>query len=126
MFIQKRQRSQDKSSSLNFRPDEDAQYTGVYEIDLGKVQPLLTKHPNLDNVVPVLGMQRKPLTGYFIGGCATTEEDLVVAALVLQLGLKADKRPLVPGKRKMVAGPMLMLQRLREKRAAPDLRKGRV
>jgi homoaconitase/3-isopropylmalate dehydratase large subunit len=53
-------------------------------------------------------MQRKHLTGCFIGGCATTEEDLVVAALVLQLGLKANKRPLVPGS-------ISMLQRLREK-----------
>jgi homoaconitase/3-isopropylmalate dehydratase large subunit len=87
----------------------------VYEIDLGNGRPLLAIHPNLDKVVPLDDVGRIRLTGCFIGGCATTEENLVVAALVLQQGLKTNRRPFDPGKRIMVPGSMWMLHRLREK-----------
>ncbi len=49
----------------------------------------------------------------FIGACTTTEEELVLAALVLKVGL-AKKLPLANGKRHYVPGSLPIVQRLQE------------
>ncbi|GMG01848.1 unnamed protein product [Aspergillus oryzae] len=95
-------------------PDDDAQYVGTHEIDLSKVQSFIAKYPRPDDVVPVVDCEGMELDGCFIGACTTTEEDLILAALVLEQGLKGGMRPSVKGKRKVVPGSMTILFQLRQ------------
>ncbi len=55
-----------------------------------------------------------PLDGVFIGACTTGEEDLVLAALVLEQGLKLGWTPGVTGKRKVTPGSVSILSKLRQ------------
>lgn len=54
------------------------------------------------------------LDGCFIGACTTAEEDLILAALVLEQGLQRGCKPVKKGKRKVVPGSLPILRRLRE------------
>lgn len=56
-----------------------------------------------------------PLDGCFIGACTTAEEDLILAALVMQVGMeKKGLKPVKRGKRKVVPGSLPILRRLQE------------
>ena len=79
-------------------PDEDAVYAQTFKIDLSEVKPFIAIYPSPDNVVSVTERAGLKLDGCFIGACTTTEEDLVLAALVLKAGL-SRKLPIAPGKR---------------------------
>ena len=108
-----RPRKANKTSSLYFAADESAQYAATYEIDLAKVESFIALYPSPDNVVTIdrkLGMK---FDGCFIGACTTTEEELVLAALVLQVGLQ-EKLPLAPGKRQVVPGSLPIVSKLKE------------
>ncbi|KAB8265420.1 hypothetical protein BDV32DRAFT_144709 [Aspergillus pseudonomiae] len=113
-FIQKRRNPRHKSASIYMKPDDDAQYVETHEIDLSKVQSFIAKYPRPDDVVPVVDCEGMKLDGCFIGACTTAEEDLILAALVLEQGLKGGLRPSVKGKRKVVPGSMPILHRLRQ------------
>jgi len=56
-----------------------------------------------------VGMQ---LDGVFIGACTTTEEDLVLAALILQVGLKKGL-PQAKGRKHVVPGSIPIIEKLR-------------
>jgi homoaconitase/3-isopropylmalate dehydratase large subunit len=112
-YINKRKRKAYKSSSLYFKPDEDAEYFGKYTIDLSTVEPSIAVYPDPDHVVPISEMAGTHLDGVFIGACTTTEEELVLAALVLKVGL-ARQLPLAKGKRHYVPGSLPIVQRLQE------------
>ncbi|KAF5857905.1 hypothetical protein ETB97_005142 [Aspergillus alliaceus] len=112
-FLQKRPVSRHRANSIYMRPDEDAEYAKTFEIDLTKVQSFIAKYPNPDDVAPVTDCEGMELNGCFIGACTTGEEDLILAALVLEQGLKGDKKPSQKGKRKVVPGSMPILNRLR-------------
>lgn len=58
-------------------------------------------------------IEGKELDGCFIGACTTTEEDLILGALVLEQGLNRGLVPVKKGRRKMVPGSMPILNRLR-------------
>lgn len=62
-------------------------------------------------MVPVTEQAGKKLDGCFIGACTTTEEDLVLAALVLKAGL-AKGVPLAPGNRHVTPGSLPIVKRL--------------
>ena len=64
--------------------------------------------------MPVSEVEGKPLDGCFIGACTTTEEDLVLAALVLEQGLKRGMKPVKHGKRKVVPGSRPILDKMRK------------
>ncbi|KAL2852040.1 hypothetical protein BJY01DRAFT_244657 [Aspergillus pseudoustus] len=113
-LIQKRSRAQHKQSSLYFRPDDDAQYVATYEIDLGHVRSFMAIHLNVYDVVTVSREVGICLNGGFIGSCATTEEDLTLAALVLARGLECGLRPIPMGRRVMAPGSLPILHRLHE------------
>jgi len=53
------------------------------------------------------------LDGVFIGACTTTEEELVLAALVLKVGLE-KKLGLAKGKRHYVPGSLPIVEKLKE------------
>ncbi|KAB8269260.1 hypothetical protein BDV30DRAFT_229958 [Aspergillus minisclerotigenes] len=89
-FIQKRKGPRHRTANIYMKPDDDAQYVGTHEIDLSKVQSFIAKYPRLDDVVPVVHCEGMELDGCFIGACTTTEEDLILAALVLEQDLKGS------------------------------------
>lgn len=113
-FVNRRKSPRHKKSSKYYRPDEDAVYSGTYEIDLAKVEPFVALYPCPDDVVPVSQIAGKQLDGCFIGACTTAEEDLFLGALILEQGLKRGMKPVKSGKRKIVPGSMPILNNLRK------------
>lgn len=112
-YINARTRQINKSSSLYFHPDEGAEYAATFEIDLSKVESFLALYPSPDNVVPVTEKLGMKFDGCFIGACTTTEEELILAALVLQVGLQRNLH-LAPGKRQVVPGSLPIVKKLME------------
>ncbi|CAG8561941.1 11642_t:CDS:2 [Ambispora gerdemannii] len=112
-FIAKRKNPAHKNSALYFRADPDAQYAETHIIDLSKVDSLIALYPSPDNIVPVRKAQGMKLDGVFIGACTTAEEDLILAAMVLEQGLKKGLRPTIHGKRKVTPGSLPIVAKLR-------------
>lgn len=112
-FLQRRRDPRHKSDSIFFKPDDDAQYAEKHVIDLEKVHPFIAKYPKPDDVVPVTDCTGMQLDGCFIGACTTTEEDLILGALVLEQGLLSGLKPVSKGKRKVVPGSLPIKRRLR-------------
>jgi 3-isopropylmalate dehydratase small subunit len=85
-----------------FRADDDAPYLARYPVALDKLEPQVAKPFSPDNVEGVTALAGKPLDGLFIGACTTTEEELVLGALVLEAAGAAPRSPqprqlVVPG-----------------------------
>ncbi len=84
-----------------FRADPDAPYVAKYPIDLSALEPQIARPFSPDQVAPVSELRDMPLDGLFIGACTTTEEELVLAALVLEAAgaqrAGNDKQIVVPG-----------------------------
>jgi homoaconitase/3-isopropylmalate dehydratase large subunit len=93
-----------KNAAIYFKPDEDATYAQSFEIDLSKVESGIALYPSPDNVVPVGEVSGTVLDGCFIGACTTAEEDLIIAALVLEAGLIKGWKPVERGRRIVVPG----------------------
>ncbi|PLN81548.1 aconitase family protein [Aspergillus taichungensis] len=113
-FIQGRRLPRHKQDAIYLKPDDDAHYADTCEIDLGEVRSFLSRYPRPDDVVPVADHQGMELDGCFIGACTTAEEDLILAALVLEQGFLHGLRPLWKGNRKVVPGSMPILRRLQQ------------
>lgn len=86
-------RKSHNSEGLYFRADEGAEYAFRYTIDLGDVVPQVALFPSPDNChrVTDLAAQGMKVDGCFIGACTTTQEDLILAALVLEQAMAAGK-----------------------------------
>lgn len=112
-YINGRKRKQHRSQSVYFCPDKDANYVSKYELSLSNVVSFVALYPSPDNVVPVTDIQGQGLDGCFIGACTTTEEDLILAALVLAAGLN-EGLTLAPGKRHVTPGSLPIVKRLRD------------
>ena len=112
-YVNNRKASNGSQSSLFFSPDEDACYAETFEIDLGSIMPFIALYPSPDNVVPVTEALGTKLDGCFIGACTTTEEDLVLAALVLKAGL-VKGMPLAAGTRHVTPGSLPIVKRLKK------------
>lgn len=99
-----------------FRADDDAPYAARYPIDLAKLAPMIAKPFAPDNCVTVDAEAGRELQGVFIGACTTTEEELVLGALVLEAALAAGVRPkaVAEGKRLVVPGDLSIQRNLRE------------
>src|SRR5262245_27147548 len=67
-----------------FRADADAPCVARHRIALEALGPLVAVPFSPDNVVPVEKEAGRKLDGAFIGACTTTEEELVLGALVLE------------------------------------------
>ncbi|KAJ6137074.1 hypothetical protein N7471_003560 [Penicillium samsonianum] len=99
---------------MYFRPDADAVYAAVHEIDLTNVGSFIARYPKPDDVVPVTEEEGMELDECFIGACTTTEEDLILGALVMEQAMKRGLKPTAKGKRKVVPGSIPILYRLSE------------
>lgn len=109
------QRRSHNDGALYLRADDNAPYIARYKIELGKLGPLVAKPFSPDNVFEIdeaLGME---LHGCFIGACTTTEEELVLGALVLEQ-LYKDRPAATPNhaKKLVVPGDLSILARMRE------------
>jgi len=84
-----------------FRADPDAPYAQKFQVDLASLEPQVAVPFSPDNVRGVSALAGTELQGLFIGACTTTEEELVLAALVLEAaGVSRpgnDKQIVVPG-----------------------------
>ncbi|CAM1505960.1 Fc.00g115970.m01.CDS01 [Cosmosporella sp. VM-42] len=98
-------------TSIYLKPDENAVYAQTLEIDLSYVNPFIALYPSPDNVVLVTEQAGKKIDGCFIGACTTTEEDLVLAALVLKAGL-ARRLDIALGIRHVTPGSLPIVKRL--------------
>ncbi|TVY33726.1 putative aconitate hydratase, partial [Lachnellula cervina] len=113
-FITQRKSPRNKKNSKYFRPDADAVYAATHTIDLSAVQSFLARYPSPDDVIPIREHQGMHLDGCFIGACTTAAEDLILAAMVLELAMQKGLRPCAAGKRKVVPGSLPILHRLQE------------
>src|SRR5882672_564351 len=84
-----------------FRADPGAPYAQTFPVDLTRLEPQIAVPFSPDNVKGVTQLAGTGLQGLFIGACTTTEEELVLAALVLEAaGVSRpanDKQIVVPG-----------------------------
>lgn len=76
------------------------------------MESFIARYPSPDDVVPVSALEGTDLNGCFIGACTTAEEDLILAALALEAGLKMGKLPVKTGKRKVVPGSLPIRNKL--------------
>lgn len=102
-----------KNEALYFRSDADAVYAETFQISLNALVPQVALFPSPDNVQPVTAVLGMALDGCFIGACTTAEEDLILAGLVLQAGLKAGLVPSTTGKRRVTPGSVNIVARLK-------------
>eukprot|EP00026_Physarum_polycephalum_P001534 Phypoly_transcript_01536.p1 GENE.Phypoly_transcript_01536~~Phypoly_transcript_01536.p1 ORF type:complete len:1000 (+),score=173.08 Phypoly_transcript_01536:90-3089(+) len=113
-YVAKRATAKHKNNPIYFRADADAHYEATYQIPLDEIDSLVALFPSPDNVVPVTEVVGKKLDGVFIGACTTAEEDLILAALVLDQGLKKGFTPAkTGGKRKVTPGSVSIVAKLR-------------
>ncbi|KAH8660471.1 aconitase family protein [Xylariales sp. PMI_506] len=113
-FIDGRRNRKHKKETRYYKPDEDAEYAATYIIDLDEVEPFIARYPKPDDVIPVSELAGTALDGCFIGACTTAREDLILAALILEAGLKQGLQPADHGKRKVVPGSRPILHELEE------------
>ena len=97
-----------------FRADPDAVYAARFPIPLAKLEPKIAKPFSPDNVVNVAAAVGTAMQGAFIGACTTTEEELVMGALVLDAAMKAGQTPVPSKNRIVVAGDLTILENLKK------------
>ncbi|MCA9561463.1 MAG: 3-isopropylmalate dehydratase [Myxococcales bacterium] len=97
-----------------FRADDDATYAERFRIDLASMQPQVAKPFSPDNVFPVSEVVGMPLDGCFIGACTTTEEELVLAGLLLERMLADGAAPKATQNRLVVPGDLSIVDRLKQ------------
>ncbi|MHB8875712.1 MAG: LeuD/DmdB family oxidoreductase small subunit [Myxococcaceae bacterium] len=107
-------REGEKDAPKYFRADEGAPYLARYPIDLSRLGPLVAKHPSPDNVVGIEAMAGTLVQGCFIGACTTTEEELVLAALVLEQAFKDRPARAPSAKLLVVPGDLGIQERMRQ------------
>jgi 3-isopropylmalate dehydratase small subunit len=97
-----------------FRADDDAPYVARHRIALDRLGPQVAVPFSPDRVAPIESEAGRPLHGVFIGACTTTEEELVLAALVLDAALARGDRPVASGNRLVVPGDLSIQRNLRD------------
>lgn len=106
-------RRSDNDAALYFRADEDADYEERHAFDLSKLVPQVAKPFSPDNVFPVNEVAGMQMEGVFIGACNTTEEELILAALVLRRAMEEGKAPRESANRLVVPGSLAISGHLR-------------
>ncbi len=87
-----------------FEADAQANYVETFRIDLNNMAPQVAKPFSPDNVFSIQESAGQQLDGCFIGACTTTQEELILAALVLERAMaegcharETSNRLVVPG-----------------------------
>jgi aconitate hydratase/homoaconitate hydratase len=105
-WIARRDESGVKDGARYFRADDDAPYLERHGIDLTKLGPRVARPFAPDNCVPVEEELGRALDGVFIGACTTTEEELILGALVLEQAFRRGQTLLPSTKRLVVPGDL--------------------
>lgn len=105
----------DAKDALYFRADADATYAARHVFDLSKLVPQVAKPFSPDNVSDASAVAGQELQGVFIGACNTTEEELILAALVLREAMKGGAKPVPSKNRLVVPGSLEIADNLRKK-----------
>jgi aconitate hydratase/homoaconitate hydratase len=113
-WIDRRPADGARDGALYFRADDDAPYAARYRIDLAALGPLVAVPFSPDNVVPVDIEAGRALAGAFIGACTTTEEEIVLGALVLEAALAVGEKPVATDKRIVVPGDLSIQRNVRD------------
>ncbi len=110
-------RKDHNDTALYFRADDDATYAARHTFDLGKLVPQVAKPFSPDNVFDVTEFVGTEMQGMFIGACTTTEEELILGALVLRQAMAdgAKPRPVDGDYRLVVPGSLEITANLKEK-----------
>ena len=126
-WITRRRRGYNRDA-LYFRADDDAPYIANYPIRLDELLPQVAKPFSPDNAFTVTELAGQRLDGAFIGACTTTEEELALAALVLEAALKSGvtPEPAESDRRLVVPGDLWIAQSLQRARTLGHLRAGRL
>lgn len=95
-----------------FQADADAEYADQFQIDLAGLPPQVAKPFSPDNVADVTDYAGTALDGCFIGSCTTTEEELILAGLVLDAMWTSGLRPRKETRRLMVPGDLEIARKL--------------
>lgn len=103
-----------REGGIWLRADEDAEYVDAFTVALTGLAPQVAKPYSPDNVTDVEAAAGQSLDGCFIGACTTTEEELILGALILERALAGRGAPLAPGKRRVVPGSQEITQRLEQ------------
>jgi 3-isopropylmalate dehydratase small subunit len=107
-------REGNRDDARYYRADEGAPYVDRRRIELNGLLPHVAKPFSPDNAFPVGEALGVPLQGCFIGACTTTEEELVLGALVLEQALKSH-RPVESANRLVVPGSLSIQHNLEER-----------
>lgn len=110
-WISKRPQAEFRDGAY-FRADADAQYCARYHVDLSELAPQVARPFSPDNVVDVDVEVGRELHGVFIGACTTSEEELVMAALVLEAAMQSGERPRAASNRLVVPGDLTIRRNL--------------
>ncbi|MBK7863864.1 MAG: 3-isopropylmalate dehydratase [Archangiaceae bacterium] len=108
------QRKGENDRALYFRADEGAPYVARYPIDLARLGPLVAKPFSPDNVQTIEQAAGTKIDGCFIGACTTTEEELVLGALVLEQAFRDKPARPASAKQLVVPGDLSIQARLRQ------------
>ena len=112
-WIASRKNPRDRSGGAYFQPDPHAMYAERRTINLSIVQCTIGLYPDPDHVVPIsMVAADMQLDGCFIGACTTAEEELILAALVLDAGLRKGLIPIKSGKRRVTPGSLVITETL--------------
>lgn len=103
-----------KDEARYFHADPGAEYVARHVIDLAGMAPQVAKPFSPDNVFDVTSVAGMEIHGGFIGACTTTEEELVLAGLLLEKLLGAGIAPKPTRNRLVVPGDLDIQARLRE------------
>lgn len=109
-FLESRGRTAPDARFL--RADEDADYAETIRIDLHHLSPKVAKPFSPDNVFDVEDVTDQALDGCFIGACTTTEEELVLGGMLLDLMWQDGHRPVPSSRRLVVPGDLEIRQLL--------------
>jgi aconitate hydratase/homoaconitate hydratase len=77
--------------------------------------PYVAKPFSPDNVFPVDEVAGRKMDGMFIGACTTTEEELILAALVLREAMRDGRKPVPSANRLVVPGSLEVRANLEKK-----------
>jgi 3-isopropylmalate dehydratase small subunit len=107
-------RSEHLNEAIYFKADDDAPYLSRHLIDLSKMEPQVAKPYSPDHIYDLSAYAGMALDGAFIGACTTTEEELVLAGLLLEQALKDGIQPVNTTKRLVVPGDLSIVENLQK------------
>ncbi len=110
-WLKARPRAQDEA--IYYRADEGAEYLDTYQINLSTLEPQLAQPFSPDNVRALSEVNGMALDGAFIGACTTTEEELVLGALVLERAMANGMKPVQSDKRLVIPGDLSIVETMR-------------